>query len=310
MTSPMARTEPEAGGRRPGRAARSSSWPSRANGAPTSAGALPGPRPPARRTPCGSSSARWPATSSSKRSCCAPRLGAAEGGSGLADGRALPTSSADDRRGPGGGVGVCPMRSAIRATTSAPWRERMTTVATEKVEDFPMVLAARDRGLGPGWSSATWRTRCGRCNRWQCARRCRAPMLPFYRLLAAEHGYRVEGAVHHSGAVRMVLLRLAGLHLPRRRRAARRPGCSTGPWPDCGQAIRGPGLDGPGPRGDSCSDAGDDQSGSAAGSTGAWPAGGGRHEEAADDRHLGERLGPQDGAPPPGRSCSGESNTM
>jgi len=83
-------------------------------------------------------------------------------------------------------------------------------MAAETVEDFPMVLAARDRGLGPWLEFGDVEAQMRTFQPVAVRKAVPSPMLPFYRLLAAEHGYRVEGAVHHSGAVRMVLLRLPG----------------------------------------------------------------------------------------------------
>jgi len=72
-----------------------------------------------------------------------------------------------------------------------------------------MVLAARDRGLGPWLEFGDVEDQMRMFHPVAVRKEVPGPMVPFYRLLAAEHGYRVEGAVHHSGSVRMVLLRLA-----------------------------------------------------------------------------------------------------
>ena len=78
-----------------------------------------------------------------------------------------------------------------------------------------MVLAARDRGLGPWLEFGDIEDQMRMFQPVAMRKEVPGPMIPFYRLLAAEHGYRVEGAVHGPGAVRMVLLRLPGAVGPR-----------------------------------------------------------------------------------------------
>ena len=60
--------------------------------------------------------------------------------------------------------------------------------STDK-EDFPMVLAARDRGLGPWLEFGDIEDQLRVLQPVAVRKEVPAPMVPFYGLLAAEHGY-------------------------------------------------------------------------------------------------------------------------
>ncbi len=82
--------------------------------------------------------------------------------------------------------------------------------ATEQQPTEPMVQAARGRGIGPWLDVGDVEDQLRVVQPVAVRKEVPAPMVPFYGLLAAEHGYRVEGVAHDPAAVRVVLLRLPG----------------------------------------------------------------------------------------------------
>ncbi len=89
--------------------------------------------------------------------------------------------------------------------------------ATEQPATEPAVQAARDRGIGPWLDFGDVEDQLRVVQPVAVRKEVPAPMVPFYRLLAAEHGYRVEGVAHDPAAVRVVLLRRPGAaDIPRR----------------------------------------------------------------------------------------------
>jgi hypothetical protein len=79
---------------------------------------------------------------------------------------------------------------------------------------LPIVQAARDRGIGPWLEFGDVEEQLRVLHPVAVRKEVPAPMVPFYGLLAAEHGYQVTGAHRAAGAVRLVLLRLSDRPAP------------------------------------------------------------------------------------------------